>query len=243
MRANHDRLLPPASSRLSLDVKTQVEQYGSFRRLPNETVQNVRNEHRPYRQAIPAAQQGTDGQLREGRCGPVEGAPLAPELDAATRFIPLWVKVSVAIALGLGIVGLETTIRPPLALPSFSARSVLTAAACGDSPSAAAGTAPPATPSALQATSRGSVTVVGARSRRASKVMADRFQEANQDVRVSVEESGTGGGFENFPVRASSILPTLPGRFNDAESQQCLIRLGTQYTGISGRLRHVRPSS
>src|SRR5262249_32055762 len=81
-------------------IKAQVEQYGSFRRLPQETVQNVRNDMYLASEAIrrlskdPAIKvQKADADLLKIYRG---------ELDAATRFIPVWVKVAVAIALGLG---------------------------------------------------------------------------------------------------------------------------------------------
>ena len=90
-----------ALAMLSSDVKTQVEQYGSIRRLPADTVQNVRNDmylasetHSSTRASDPTVKfEKADADLLKLYRG---------ELDHATRFIPTWVKIAVAIALGLG---------------------------------------------------------------------------------------------------------------------------------------------
>lgn len=90
----------PALAQLSRNIKSQVEQYGSLRLLPAASVQNVRNDMYLAAETI-------------RRFGKDEGVKLTPaeadmlnayraELDDATRFIPAWVKVAVAIALGLG---------------------------------------------------------------------------------------------------------------------------------------------
>jgi phosphate transport system substrate-binding protein len=54
-----------------------------------------------------------------------------------------------------------------------------------------------------------------------SKVMAGKFQEANQDVRISVQESGTGGGFKKFCAGELDIADASRP-INSTESQQCL---------------------
>jgi PiT family inorganic phosphate transporter len=90
----------PALSQLSKDIRTQVAQYGSFRRLPQETVQNVRNDM--YLAAETIRRLGKDNSMT---FSPPDADLLKlyrTELDGATRFIPTWVKISVAIALGLG---------------------------------------------------------------------------------------------------------------------------------------------
>jgi len=90
----------PALGQLARQLKAQVEQYGSLKKMPTEVVHNVRNDMYLASEAIPRL-------LKE------KAAPLAPndvallktyrvELDNATKFIPIWVKIAVAIALGLG---------------------------------------------------------------------------------------------------------------------------------------------
>jgi inorganic phosphate transporter, PiT family len=96
----YDPAVLPALSRLSLDVKTQVEQYGSFRRLPNATVQNVRNDMYLSAEAIRRISKEPTVKFAKADADLLKA--YRTELDAATRFIPVWVKVSVAIALGLG---------------------------------------------------------------------------------------------------------------------------------------------
>jgi PiT family inorganic phosphate transporter len=96
----YDPAVLPALSRLSVDVKNQVEQYGSFRRLPNETVQNVRNDMYLSAEAIRRISKEPTVKFAKADADLLKA--YRTELDAATRFIPVWVKVSVAIALGLG---------------------------------------------------------------------------------------------------------------------------------------------
>jgi len=78
----------------------QVTQYGSLSRVPIESVDNVRNDMYLASEAIrlmqksktPAFDDDTNKNLKAYK----------KDLDDATKFIPLWVKVAVAIALGLG---------------------------------------------------------------------------------------------------------------------------------------------
>jgi PiT family inorganic phosphate transporter len=90
----------PALSQLSKDIRTQVEQYGSIRRLPHETVQNVRNDM--YLAAETIRRFGKDSAFTFAKADADLLVLYRTELDAATRFIPTWVKIAVAIALGLG---------------------------------------------------------------------------------------------------------------------------------------------
>ena len=118
----YDPAVLPALSRLSLDVKTQVEQYGSFRRLPNETVQNVRNDMYLSAEAIRRLSKEPTVKFAKADADLLKA--YRTELDAATRFIPVWVKVSVAIALGLGtMVGWKRIDQVTVTWPcAFSAR-------------------------------------------------------------------------------------------------------------------------
>jgi PiT family inorganic phosphate transporter len=92
----------PALAQLSRNIETEVQQYGSLRLLPAAAVQNVRNDM--YLAAEAIRRFGKDDQVK----GKLSGAEVIllndyrTELDGATRYIPTWVKVAVAIALGLG---------------------------------------------------------------------------------------------------------------------------------------------
>jgi len=90
----------PSVATLVRDIQGQVARYGSLRRLPAETVQNVRNDmyladetlHRLERDNALALTPANAQVLQSYR----------GMLERATRFIPTWVKIAVAIALGLG---------------------------------------------------------------------------------------------------------------------------------------------
>ena len=89
-----------ALAMLSRDVKTQVEQSGSFRRMPADRVQNVRNDM--YLASETIRRFGKDETVKLAKPDADLLKLYRGELDAATRFIPTWVKIAVAIALGLG---------------------------------------------------------------------------------------------------------------------------------------------
>jgi PiT family inorganic phosphate transporter len=90
----------PALAELSRSIKSQVEQHGSLRRLPAESVQNVRNDMYLAAETIRRSQK--DGSLKLAKADADVLKVYRTELDASTRFIPTWVKIAVAIALGLG---------------------------------------------------------------------------------------------------------------------------------------------
>jgi PiT family inorganic phosphate transporter len=90
----------PALGQLSREVRTEVEQSGAIKRLPAETVQNVRNDMYLISEAIPRVSK--DAAFSLGKQDTELLKSYRGELDSATKFIPLWVKVAVAIALGLG---------------------------------------------------------------------------------------------------------------------------------------------
>jgi len=88
-----------ALASLSDDIAKEVQNYGSIRRVPAAATPNMRNDMYLVSDAIrllPEAGAKFDAtetaSLKEYR----------GDLEAGTRFIPTWVKVSVAIALGLG---------------------------------------------------------------------------------------------------------------------------------------------
>jgi inorganic phosphate transporter, PiT family len=88
-----------ALASLSTEIASGVESYGSIRRVPAAATPNMRNDMYLVADAI--------------RLFPEAGVKFSAEetavlkdyrssLESGTRFIPTWVKISVAIALGLG---------------------------------------------------------------------------------------------------------------------------------------------
>ncbi len=88
-----------ALTSLAHDMGRQVQEHGSIAHVPAEAVQNVRNDMYLASESLRVmAKQGI-------KFGDAEGPALANwkgGLDSGTKFIPLWVKVAVAVALGLG---------------------------------------------------------------------------------------------------------------------------------------------
>ena len=90
----------PAVAELVGKIDAQVNEYGTLRKIPTAAVYNVRNDmylvseaiRVMFKTGVPSLNQATKESLTAYK----------GELDDATKYIPLWVKVSVAIALGLG---------------------------------------------------------------------------------------------------------------------------------------------
>jgi PiT family inorganic phosphate transporter len=82
------------------EISAQVSEYGTLRKVPAAAVNNVRNDMYLASEAIRVMMQSgvpaLDADTRQSLVA------FKGELDDATKYIPLWVKVSVAIALGLG---------------------------------------------------------------------------------------------------------------------------------------------
>jgi PiT family inorganic phosphate transporter len=90
----------PALAVLTKAIADEVQKYGSITATPTDKVQNVRNDMYLTSEAIRILAKDRDSELK-----PDEKATLTAfkkDLDGATKFIPTWVKISVAIALGLG---------------------------------------------------------------------------------------------------------------------------------------------
>jgi inorganic phosphate transporter, PiT family len=90
----------PSLAVLVKQISDSVQQYGSVAHTPLDKVQNLRNDMYLVDEAFRVLAKDKDSELK-----PEEKAQLAAfkkELDGATKFIPLWVKICVAIALGLG---------------------------------------------------------------------------------------------------------------------------------------------
>ncbi len=82
------------------EISDSVEQYGSVAKTPLDKVQNLRNDMYLASEAFRVLAKDKENELK-----PEEKATIADfkkQLDSATKFIPLWVKICVAIALGLG---------------------------------------------------------------------------------------------------------------------------------------------
>ena len=90
----------PALAAIAGDISTQVKQHGSLAKLPAEAVPNVRNDMYLASESIRFLEKNAGLKLSDESKAHLK--TLKRQLDDATKFIPLWVKVSVAIALGLG---------------------------------------------------------------------------------------------------------------------------------------------
>jgi len=81
-------------------ISDQVKQYGSIGKMPAEAVGNTRNDMYLASEAIRFLLKDKENDL--GKDDVANLNAYKGSLDAATRFIPTWVKIAVAIALGLG---------------------------------------------------------------------------------------------------------------------------------------------
>jgi PiT family inorganic phosphate transporter len=90
----------PSLSVLVKQIAAQVQQYGSLAKAPFDKVQNMRNDMYLASEAVRVL-----GKDKESELKPEEVSTLnayKKQLDLSTKFIPIWVKILVAIALGLG---------------------------------------------------------------------------------------------------------------------------------------------
>jgi PiT family inorganic phosphate transporter len=92
--------LVPALATLIGNVGEQVRQYGSLARVPAEAVSNVRNDMYLISEGIRLVENNPSAGLSSDARSNLKAS--RRQIDDATKFIPLWVKVAVAIALGLG---------------------------------------------------------------------------------------------------------------------------------------------
>ena len=90
----------PSLAVLVKQISDSVEQYGSVARTPLDKVENIRNDMYLASEALRVLAKDKQSELTPEE--KTELAAFKKELDLATKFIPLWVKVCVAIALGLG---------------------------------------------------------------------------------------------------------------------------------------------
>jgi len=90
----------PSLAVLLTDISAQVSQYGSMDKVPAEQVGNTRNDMYLASEAIRFLMKDKENDLSKDEAATLNG--YKKSLDNATKFIPLWVKIAVAIALGLG---------------------------------------------------------------------------------------------------------------------------------------------
>ena len=82
------------------DISNQVTQYGSLAKVPAEAVGNTRNDMYLVSEAIRFLMKDKESELNADEVATLNS--YKGSLDSATKFIPTWVKIAVAIALGLG---------------------------------------------------------------------------------------------------------------------------------------------
>jgi inorganic phosphate transporter, PiT family len=90
----------PALGSIIGNISVEVKQSGSLSGIPGRAVANVRNDMYLASEAIRFLDKSGAASLTPE--AKMNLKSFKKEIDGATKFIPLWVKVSVAIALGLG---------------------------------------------------------------------------------------------------------------------------------------------
>jgi PiT family inorganic phosphate transporter len=90
----------PSLAALTKQISDSVEQYGSVARTPLDRVQNLRNDMYLASEGFRVLAKDKESELSAE--DKTQIASFKKELDGATKFIPIWVKICVAIALGLG---------------------------------------------------------------------------------------------------------------------------------------------
>lgn len=90
----------PSLAALIKDVGDQVQKYGSLNKVPAEAVGNTRNNMYLTSEAIRFLMKDKENDLNQEEIATLNA--YKSSLGNATKFIPGWVKIAVAIALGLG---------------------------------------------------------------------------------------------------------------------------------------------
>ena len=89
-----------ALATLSTEIESQVTTYGQLSHVPAAATPNMRNDMYLAGDATRILLKGKATSLSDGDKSALKG--LQGKLESGTRFIPIWVKVAVAFALGLG---------------------------------------------------------------------------------------------------------------------------------------------
>ncbi|OAF07026.1 nuclease PIN [Bradyrhizobium centrolobii] len=90
----------PSLAVLVRDIAKQVTTYGSLAKVPAEAVGNTRNDMYLVSEALRFLMKDKEAELSADDVAVLNA--YKGSLDSATKFIPGWVKIAVAIALGLG---------------------------------------------------------------------------------------------------------------------------------------------
>ncbi|MET4797573.1 inorganic phosphate transporter [Bradyrhizobium sp. LB11.1] len=90
----------PSLAVLARDIARQVTNYGSLAKVPAEAVGNTRNDMYLVSEALRFLMKDKEAELNADDIATLNA--YKGSLDSATKFIPGWVKIAVAIALGLG---------------------------------------------------------------------------------------------------------------------------------------------
>jgi inorganic phosphate transporter, PiT family len=90
----------PSLAALMRDISKQVREYGSLAKVPATVVGNTRNDMYLASEAIRFLMKDKQSELSKEEIAVL--SEYKGSLDSATKFIPFWVKIAVAIALGLG---------------------------------------------------------------------------------------------------------------------------------------------
>ena len=90
----------PSLAVLVKQISDSVQQYGSVAKTPLDRVENIRNDMYLASEALRVLSKDKESELKPEE--KKEIAEFKKQLDYSTKFIPTWVKICVAIALGLG---------------------------------------------------------------------------------------------------------------------------------------------
>jgi len=90
----------PSLAVLIRDIADQIAKYGALAKMPADLVGNTRNDMYLASEAIRFLMKDKASELTSEEIATLNAYKAS--LDMATKFIPTWVKVAVAIALGLG---------------------------------------------------------------------------------------------------------------------------------------------
>jgi PiT family inorganic phosphate transporter len=90
----------PSLAVLVRDISDQINKYGTVAKMPADAVGNTRNDMYLASEAIRFLMKDKESDLSADEIKTLNAYKAS--LDQATKFIPTWVKIAVAIALGLG---------------------------------------------------------------------------------------------------------------------------------------------
>ncbi|MBV9695943.1 MAG: anion permease [Gammaproteobacteria bacterium] len=95
-----DATVLPATAALAGEIADQVRARGGFAALPPDSITNIRNDMYLTSESLRLLLKDKKVKLDAESAGTLDA--FKKQIDRATKFIPPWVKVAVAIALGLG---------------------------------------------------------------------------------------------------------------------------------------------